>query len=72
VFEVLLVVLQEHFSGILVQSTLSERNDQEALNNFKDVVERPGCGVPIFFESVHTDLAFFGDVRMEYLGDEIA
>ena len=70
--EVLLVVLQEHFTRILIQCALGEWYNQKTLDHFKDVIEGPCRRIPVFFEGVHTDLAFFGDVGMENLGDEVA
>jgi len=71
VFEVLLVVLEEHFTRVLVQCTLGEWYNQKTLNHFKDVIEGPSSWVPVFFQSVHTYLTFFGDVGMENLSDEV-
>lgn len=71
-FEVLLIVLEEHLARVLVQRTLGERYDEQAFDDFEDVVEGPGCGVPVFLEGVDADLSFFGDVGMEYFSDEVA
>lgn len=38
----------------------------------KDVIEGPCLWVPVFLESVHTDLSLLGDVGMEDLGEEVA
>lgn len=72
VFEVLFIVLKEHFACILVQRALREWYDQQTFYHFKDVVEGPGCRVPVFFERVDTYLPFFGDVGMENFRDEVA
>ena len=72
VLEVLLIVLQEHLSGVLVQCALGEGHDEQTFYDFEDVVEGPGCWVPVLLEGVHADLSFFGDVGMEYFGDEVA
>ena len=70
--EVLLVVLHDEFAGLLVERAFGEGDDEEALDDLEDVVERPGRGVPVLLERVDADLAFFGDVGMEDLRYEEA
>lgn len=48
-FEVLLVVLEEHLAGVLVEGALGEGHYQQAFDHLEDVVERPGCRVPVLF-----------------------
>lgn len=72
VLEVLLVVLHDELACLLVQRTLGERHDQQALYHLQDVVQRPGSWVPVLLEGVHADLALLGYVGMEDLGDEEA
>jgi len=70
VLEVLLVVLHDELAGLLVERTLGEGHDQQALNHLQDVVEGPGGRVPVLLQRVHADLALLGYVGMEDLRDE--
>ena len=72
VFEVLVIVVHEHLASLLVERTFGEGHDEQALDDLQDVGDRPLLGVPVLLESVHTDLALFGYVGVEYFGDEIA
>jgi hypothetical protein len=72
VFEVLIVVVHEHFTCLFVEGGLGEGDDEKAFDDFKDVVEGPVGGVPVLLEGVDANLAFFGDVRMEDFGHEVA
>lgn len=65
--EVFTVVIHEKFSCLLVERTLWKRNNQEALHDLEDVVERPVGWVPILFQCIHANFPFFGDVGMEDL-----
>lgn len=71
-FEVLLVAVHEEFAGLLVECAFGEGDDEQALHGLQDVVDRPGSGVPVLLERVDANLALFGDVGMEDLGDEVA
>ncbi len=70
--KVLLVVLHDELAGSLVEGTLGEGDDEEALHDLQDVVERPGSRIPVLLQSVDADLALLGYVGMEDLSDEEA
>ena len=70
--EVLFVVLEEHLASVFVQCAFCEGHDEQTFDDLEDVVEGPGCWVPVLLEGVHADLPFFGDVGMEDFGDEVA
>ena len=72
VLEVLLVVFHKHFPGLLVQGAFGEGDDEEALDDFEDVEERPVGGVPVFLEGVDANLPLLANVWVEYFGDEVA
>lgn len=57
---------------MLVEGTFGEWYDEEAFYDLENVDKRPIGRVPVFFESIDTDLAFLGDVRMEYFSHKIA
>lgn len=71
-FEVLLVILHDEFTCGLVEGALGEGDDEEALDDLEDVVERPGSRIPVLLQRVHADLALLGYVGMEDLCDEEA
>lgn len=71
-FEVLLVAVHEELAGFLVECAFGEGDDEQALDRLEDVVDGPGSGVPVLLERVDANLALFGDVGMEDLGDEVA
>lgn len=47
VIEVLAVAVHEHLSGLLVQSALRERNNQQAFYHLENVIDRPVLRVPV-------------------------
>lgn len=72
VLEVLLVILHEQLPCLLVQRTLGEGDDQEALDHLEYVVEGPGLGVPVLLQSVNADLPLLRYIGMEDFSQEVA
>lgn len=72
VLEVLVVVLHDEFSGLFVEGTFGEGDDEEAFDDLEDVVEGPLGGIPVLFQGIDANLALFRYVGMEDLGDEEA
>jgi len=72
VLAILPIVIHEHLSGLLIKCTLGKRNDKQAFDYFEDVIKRPRSRIPIFFESIHTDLTFLRYVGMENFSNKVA
>ena len=70
--EILFIVIHKHFTCLLIKSTFGEGYNQQAFDDLKNVVNGPVFRVPIFFESVDADFAFFRNIGMENFGHEIA
>ena len=68
----LLIVLHELSACFLVERTLREGHDKEALDNLEDVGKGPPSLAPVLFKGVDTYLPSLGGyVRMENLGQEV-
>lgn len=63
---VALVVLQEQFACLLVQSRLRVRINKEALDGDKNVTNPVG-GFPVFLQSVDANLSITSNIGMEDL-----
>jgi len=63
---VALVVLQEQFACLLVQSRLWVRINEEALDGDKNVTNPVG-GFPVFLQSVDANLSITSNIGMEDL-----
>ena len=67
------IVIHELATSLLVQTRLREGHDEQAPDDFEDVLERPLAGLPVSLQGVDTDLSGGGgDVRMENFGHEEA
>ena len=63
-----LVILHKLSTSFLVQATLRKWHDQQALDDFEDVLQGPLRRVPVSLQGVNADVARrHSDVRMEYL-----
>lgn len=66
-----IIVAHELAAGLLVQTRLGEGHNEKALDDLKDVFERPLGRVPVSLEGVYADFArVLGHVRMENLRQE--
>jgi hypothetical protein len=63
---VALVILQEQFTCLLVQSRLWVRINEEALDGDKNVTNSV-CGFPVFLQSVDANLSITSNIGMEDL-----
>jgi hypothetical protein len=55
--EKLLIAFHELTSSFLIQTTLREGHDQQALDDFENIGKRPITRVPILFQCVNTYLS---------------
>ena len=63
---VALVILQEQFACLLVQSGLRVRINEETLDGDKNVANSV-CGFPVFLQSVDANLSITSNIGMEDL-----
>lgn len=68
-FEEQVVVVHEFAASLLVKGRFRKWNQEQTLDDFKNVLQIPLSRLPVLFECVDTNVTVAGcDVRVEYFG----